>query len=444
MLIYLQEKYLSPVLIDRRLPGLAAKRDHIPSHSHFTLRDPSQAPGAIPAVTQKAVPSKSIAAAATTSAAEVTSTSAGAGGGISRPSSSSRPSSAEGFGTAGLRPSSGLIGRPPMRPPRPGSSGIKLEEGNIFMSGKRPMSGPGSGGVGGLAARPGVVGSSGRGGGSRFAPKQKKKTALLDISAVAQLNQAAMAEKQQQLKEQEAAKEAAAQARAEARKAEKEAKEEKKKREAARIAAQAAAAKEALKAEKEAERERKEKEAIAAKEAREAAKEAKEAERLRKEADYRASREEAARKKTEELAEKEAQRAKREAERQEKEAAKAARVELKRAAMALDAEKSDSRPAKVARTSVHATPSALAQVQSLMESNVLERGAPGEAPLVQLIDPQVALAALREAQSLEEGEYYGQDQGQYDPDVLRYIQMGQAAGGGGGGEEESGNDGGND
>lgn len=160
---------------------------------------------------------------------------------------------------------------------------------------------------------------------------------------------------------------------------------------------------------------------------------AKEAEKARKEAEYRSIRDETARRKAEELAEKEAQRAKREADKAEKEAAKAARAELKRAAV-VAADRGGFRPTKAAKTSAGATPSALATVQSLMESNVLERGAPGEAPLVQLIDPEVALAALREAQSFGEGAYYGGDQGQYDEDVLRYIEMGKTGTSGASGE----------
>lgn len=438
--------------MERRLPGLTAERNHIPPHTHFTLRDPSQAPGATPAVPSSTVPPPPMktslkgtaigTAGGTTSAIANATTLAGAGFRVGNLSSSSRPSSAGGDGSSGLgRPPPGLVGKPPIIPPR--GSLRKPDEGNLFMSSRRtPLAGVGSASSGGGGSAPGGgsgllarLGGGGSAGGSRFAPK-KKKAAVLDISTVAELNQATMAQRQQAQREQEEAREAAAQARAEARKAEKEAREDKKKRETARLAAQAAALREAAKAEREAEKEKKEKDALAAKEAREMAKLAKESEKARKEAEYKAIRDEAARRKTEELAEKEAQRAKREAERAEKETAKAARAELKRTAAAAAAgdRGGPSRPAKAAKTSAGATPSALATVQSLMESNVLERGAPREAPLVQLIDPEVALAALREAQSLGEGGFYGgdQEQEQYDADVLRYIEMGRAAGSGGG------------
>ena len=403
----LEEKYLSAVVLEKRLPGSTAQRKHIPEHTHFVLRDAEKAPGNnIP------VPQPS---AGTTAAT----------GGVS----SNRPyparAGAVDVGVSKPSSSSGLLpGRPPMGPSRlaaPGGSGsgggisgrgAGAGGGSLFMAGRKPLGG-------GLAAR--ATGSAALGGTKSGAVKGKKKAAIIDINAVAQLNQAAALEKERKEKEEEKAREEAALAKVEAKKLEKEAKEEKKKRDIAR----AAAAKEA---EKEAEKARKEAEIVAAREA-------KEAERLRKEA----AKEEAARKKAEEHAEKEAQRAQRDAEKAEKERAKAARAELKRAAAesggGTGGHLASERPTKISKKNpgLNGIPTALATAQQLIDSSVIQPGSrPGEAPYVHLIPPQVALDGLREAQAMDQG-IYG------DFPLLQQQQL-QHGGGGGDDEEEDGED----
>jgi hypothetical protein len=392
----LEEKYLSAAVLEKRLPGSSVERKHIPEHSHFVLRDAAKAPG------NAELPSSSAAAPFPTAAP---------GGSGRLPSSSAgifKPS----------KPSTGVMvtGKPPMGPSRlaaapGGGSGV----GGLFMPGKKPL-GVGGGG-GGIAGR--AIGSFTS---NKSAFKEKKKAAIIDINAVAKLNQAAALEKERKEKEEEKEREEAALARSEAKRMEKEAKEEKKKREIAR----AAAAKEAEKAKKEAE-------AIAAKEAAKAAREA--------------AKEEAARKKAEEQAEKEAQRAQREAEKLEKERAKAARAELKRAAAGGGGESGGERPTKASKKSAGATagggiPNAIATAQQLMDAAILQPGTNGEAPLVHLVDPAIALAALRAAEAMSQGVYGdysilqqqqlqggggGSDDEDEDEAMQRYIEMGKAA-----------------
>jgi hypothetical protein len=420
----LEEKYLSPAVLEKRVPGSTVERNYIPEHSHFIRRDAAKAPGNNESVSFAAGP-----VATTIPSATATET-------------STRPSSSGIFKPSGA---SIVARRPPMGPSRlaapgggnPARIGTTGQNSGLFMASKKPLGG-------GLAAR--ASGSSALGGGgSKFSAfKQKKKAAIIDINAVAELNQAAAIEREKKLKQEEEEREAAAFARSEAKRLEKEAKEEKKKREIA----QAAAAKEA-------EKSKKEMEALAAKEAREAAKAAKEAERLRKEAEKEAAKEEAARKKVEEHAEKEAQRAQRDAEKLERERAKAARAELKRSAAAAGGTESakGERHAKASKRNAGATattaflPHALVTAQQLMDSAVIQPGAHGEAPLVQLIDPQVALAALREVEAMNQGVYgdytvlqeqqggllHGgrdgavEEEEDEDDAMQRYIEMGRAA-----------------
>jgi len=431
----LEEKYLSAAVLEKRLPGSSVERNYIPEHRHFKLRDASKAPGnsepaSFPGGVARKLPAATVAAA-------------------TAPGASTRPSSSGIFKPSKQSGASILPGKPPMGPSRlaaPGGGGTAMASSkggagreSLFMANRKPLGG-------GLAARASGSSALGGGGTKSSAFKQKKKAAIIDINAVAELNQAAAVEKEKKQKQEEEEREAAAVARSEAKRLEKEAKEEKKKRDIAR----AAAAKEA---EKEAEKAKKEAEALAAKEAKEAAKAAKEAERVRKEAEKEAAKEEAARKKAEEQAEKEAQRAQREAEKLEKEKAKAARAELKRSAAAAGGKESakGGRPAKASKRNAGATatnplPTALAAAQQMMESGIIQPGANGEAPVVQLMDPQVALAALKEAEAMNQGVYgdytvLQQQQGGHqggggaddddeedeDDALQRYIEMGRAA-----------------
>ncbi|KAG7670603.1 hypothetical protein Ndes2526A_g00377 [Nannochloris sp. 'desiccata'] len=427
----LEEEYLSAAVLEKRLPGSSVKRKHIPEHSHFILRDAAKAPG-------NSEPSSIAGAMAATVPAAATAT-----GASTRPPSSGifKPSKPSGSGN--------LAGKPPMGPSRlaaPGGGGppgagkrgggsVDVGSGSLFMANRKPLGG-------GIAAR--ASGSAALGGSKSTAFKQKKKAAIIDINAVAELNQAAAIEKERKQKQDEKEREAAASARSEAKRVEKEAKEEKKKRDIAR----AAAAKEA---EKEFEKAKKEAEALAAMEAKEAVKAAKESERLRKETEKEAAKEDAARKRMLEHAEREAQRAQREAEKLQRERAKAARAELKRAAAAEGGEYGSERPLKASKrnagatASTHTLPSALTTAQQLMDSAVIQPGTNGEAPLVQLLDPQVALAALREAEAMSQGVYgdytvlqrqqghqvgcwaAGDDEEDEDDAMQRYIEMGRAA-----------------
>jgi hypothetical protein len=393
----LEEKYLSSAVLETRLPGSTEERKHIPEHSHFVLRDAAKAPGN----NQPSSSSAAAGAGAATAAVPVARPSSTAGDGMFKPS----------------KPYTGsmLPRRPPMGPSRP-TAPCSSVGGGLFMPTRKPLGGGGS-----LASRAG--GPSSLAGGNRSTLQEKKKAAIIDFSAVAKLNEAAAMEREKKRKEEEKEREAAVLARAETKRLEREAKEEKKKREIAR----AAAAKEA---EKEAEKARKEAEVRAAKEAKDAAKAARDA-----------AKEEAARKKAEEQAEKEAQRAQREAERIEKERLKAARAELKRSAPGSGAggESGAERPAKVSKKTGNTTgadtaitmdiPSALAAAQQLMDAAVLQPGSNGEAPVVQLMDPQVALAALKAAEEMSQGVYG-------DFTVLQQQQQQQGGGGGGGGDDD--------
>lgn len=351
----LEERYLSPKLTEQLLAGgdkrvfVACLEPAIPHNVHFIYRDPSSAPGATTATT---------------------------GTPIQGSQAMQRLAQEAAASTIAPVKASAVMGKPPLVPSRVDSGHGVLAERDIFLS-KKPKGG------GSLLGRTALGKTFGVTGVSRFPPKAKK-AALLDVTAVTRLNQAAAEERERKRREEEAAKEAAkeqeARAKAEAKAAQRLAKEQAKLHAKSAKVAEVDAAKEA---EKEAARERKEAEK-AAKEAQAAtAKAEREALKAKREAE-----------KAEKLAAMEAAKAERQAAKE-----KAAQGKLKRthsSSAGDDAKK----PSKAPRIDEVAPLAVLPSVGATTG----QRWAQFRPPGIPVLDP---LAALEHARGLMLQAYYG-------------------------------------